>query len=124
MKKILLLALMTGVLFAQTNNINGNTINTGGGNVNVNQFNSKISKEEIDIDKQIDNEMMKVLSSSIEQSSKNMTMQVLHKSKQINQKQISVEEKNRECKFNAEMQAKIFKYANVKLSFSYCDKIF
>jgi len=60
----------------------------------------------------------------MDMKSKNMITSLLHESKTINQKQIPLAEKNRECKFKADLTAKVFKYANVKLSLSYCDKIF
>lgn len=124
MKKTVLLIFTTGVLLAQTNNINGNTINTNGGNVHFEQSNDNVSKEEILIDRKIDNALLEVLSSNQNQQTKNMLINTLHESKNINKQKIPYIEKNRQCKYKAELGAKILKFANVKLLLSYCDDIF
>ena len=124
MKKTVLHILTTGVLFAQTNMFSGNSFNSAGGDINLKQSNDMISKEEINIDRKIDNEIMKVLSSDMEQKPKNMITTLLSQSKKINQQKVPLSEKNRQCRFKAQLNAKVLKFANIKLSFSYCDTIF
>lgn len=123
MRKTLLIVLSTGVLFAQNNIISDNNINTGGGSVNIQQSNNQVSKEEISINRKIDDERMKVMSLENTQE-KSMITILLNQAKEINRQQIPLQEKNRECKFKAELGAKVMKFVNLQLSFSYCDKIF
>lgn len=123
MRKTLLIVLSTGVLFAQNNIISDNNINTGGGSVNIQQSNNQVSKEEISINRKIDDERMKLMSLENTQE-KSMITILLNQAKEINRQQIPLQEKNRECKFKAELGAKVMKFVNLQLSLSYCDKIF
>lgn len=124
MKKILLVVLTSGVLLAQ-NSISGNRINTNGGNVQfVQGNNNQVSIEEIEINKKIDDKIIKILSSNESKGTKNMLSSLLSEAKSINQQQIPVSEKNRQCKFKAELTAKFLKFANVKLLLSNCDEVF
>ena len=124
MKKTLSLLFIAGVLLAQTNNFNGNKVDTGGGDFTLTQSNNHVSKNEMLINKKIDQEMKDVLSSNHDQKTKNFITTILGESKQINKDKISLDEKNRQCKFKAEIGAKFLKYANLNLAFSYCDKVF
>lgn len=123
-KALFLVAITSGMLLAQSNVVSGNNIDTNGGNVTIAQSNSNVSEEEIKINQKIDENYKKVISSSMDQQSKNMLTGILSESKTINQKKIPLVEKNRECKFKAEFGAKLMKFVNVKLLFSYCDGIF
>jgi len=125
MKKTLVSSLfISGVLFAQGNSISNNTINTHSGNINISQTNTQISKEQIEIDRKIDSEMLNLSSSNLTQNEKNFIGVALGESKNINKEQMPLEEKNRQCRFKVEANAKFFKFGNINLAFSYCDKIF
>ncbi len=125
MKKTLFFSLIvSGLLFAQSNNVSGNSISTQSGNVVINQSNNQISNQEIEINKKIDNEFTNVTNSNLSQSDKNFIGAIIGESKNINKEQVQVEEKNRQCKFKVEAKAKLFQYGNVSLALSYCDKIF
>ena len=125
MKKTLFFSLIvSGLLFAQSNNVSGNSISTQSGNVVINQSNNQISNQEIEINKKIDNEFINVSNSNFSQSDKNFIASILNESKNINKEQVPLEEKNRQCKFKVEASAKLFKFGNVNLALSYCDKIF
>lgn len=125
MKKTLVSTLfISGVLFAQSNSVSNNTINTHGGNINISQTNTQISKEQIEIDRKIDSEMLNLSNSNLVQSDKSFVKVLLNESKKINKEQLPLEEKNRQCKFKVEANANFFKFGNINLAFSYCDKIF
>lgn len=125
MKKTLFFSLViSGLLFAQNNNVSGNSISTQSGNVVINQSNNQISNQEIEINKKIDNELMNLNSLNLVQSDKNIITEVLGESKRINKEPIPLEEKNRQCKFNAELNFKTGRYLNINLALSFCDKIF
>lgn len=125
MKKTLFFSLVvSGLLFAQSNNVSGNSISTQSGNVVINQSNNQISNQEIEINKKIDNEFTNLTNSTLSQSDKNFISMILNESKNINKEQVPLEEKNRGCKFKAELTAKTVSYLNISLALSYCDKIF
>lgn len=123
MKKTLVsILLITGVLFAQNNTINGN-INTNGGDVNFVEDNSYFKKQS-EINKNINSELLNLSDFNLKQDEKFFLTALLGQAKKINKEKISISAKNEECKFRAEASAKILKFANVKLAFTYCDKIF
>lgn len=123
-KSLFSVALLSGVLFAQSNNLSNNTINTNGGNLNISQSNNKISKEEININKKIDNELLNIYDSNIKQNEKNYLVSLLGEAKKINQRQIPLKNKKEECISNVKLSAKILKFANIELGINLCGKIF
>ncbi len=142
MKKTLFFSLVvSGLLFAENNNISGIKVDGKNSNVEIIQGsqnkvikgnnvtviegnNNNISNQEIEINKKIDNELMNLNSLNLVQSDKNIITEVLGESKKINKEPIPLEEKNRQCKFNAELNFKTGRYLNISLALSYCDKIF
>lgn len=125
MKKAMLsILVVTGVLFAQSNNVSNNTINTNGGNLTISQSNNQISEEEIIINKKIDEEIDNLQFSDLLANDKYYLLSLLDQAKEINKSNISVEQKKARCNFKIEGSATVLKAATIKLAFTYCNKIF
>lgn len=122
MKKTLFTILFTtGMLFAQNNSISGG-IYTSGGDVNFIEDNS-ISKEQIEIDQKIDNELLSINERNYKQYEKNYLIPLLGQAKKINKEKLPVSEKRRKCLFNAKLGLKYNKFVKLNLGVELCNKI-
>jgi len=124
MKKTFLIVSLSSLIFAQSNNISDNSF-TGNRDIYISQSNT-ISKEQIEIDKKIDNEILNLSKSNYDNSTKNFLNSLYQESKKINKEQIPKSEKNRKCNFKIEMGINlgVFKLAHLKLGISKCNTFF
>lgn len=70
------------------------------------QSNSHISQEEININKKINNELLNLQNSNLKKDEEHFLTSLLWESKKINTNKIPTTAKNEECKFRAEASTK------------------